>query len=432
MKFVHACLWSSSTPGCRQHRFTWVAASAVAWLGCAAMVLPTAVPAAEPPSTGAKLPSVQKVYLWPEGAPHVNGEAEADRPLLYVYLPPREKATGAGVVICPGGGYSGHAMDHEGVQVANFFNERGVAAFVLRYRLSPYRHPVPLLDAQRAIRLVRQRAQEYGIDKDRLGIMGFSAGGHLAATAGTHFDQGNPQADDPIDRESCRPSFLVLCYAVISLKEPFHHGGSRRNLLGEKADDPELVENLSNEKQVTKDTPPTFLFHTDEDTGVPPENSVAFYLALRKAGVPAEMHIYSKGPHGVGLMPGDPVLSTWAKRLADWLTTSGFLSDAPRAPVQGHVKFDGEPLSFGTIAFTPLDGIGKPTAVARVRNGNYRLSATAGPTVGPCKVTVTRLSQSVISMVPTVTGAEQIEANGGEPVEIAAEGNKLDFELRSK
>jgi acetyl esterase/lipase len=407
------------------------AAGAVALLvaAWAALAQPTSAQADD--QDASKRPDPQKVYLWPEGAPQAKGEAEADRPMMYVYLPAKDKATGAGIVVCPGGGYGGHAMDHEGVQIANYLNEHGIAAFVLRYRLSPYRHPIPLLDAQRAIRLVRSRAQEYGLDKNRLGIMGFSAGGHLAATVGTHFDNGNPEAADAIDRESCRPNFLVLCYAVISLSEPFHHGGSRRNLLGEKAEDPALIENLSNEKQVTKDTPPTFLFHTDEDTGVPPENSVAFYLALRKAGVPAEMHIYAKGPHGVGLMPGDPVLSTWAKRLVDWLKVSGFLSTAPRAAVKGKVTVDGQPLSYGTIAFIPAEGVGKVTAVARVRNGSYQLPASTGPAIGPAKVVITRMSQSVISEVPTIKAAEQIDANDGKPVEIAAGNNTLDFQLQS-
>ena len=351
---------------------------------------------------------------------------------MYVYLPEKDRATGAAMIVCPGGGYGGHAMDHEGTQVANFLNQHGVAAFVLRYRLSPYRHPVPLMDAQRAIRIVRHDAEQYGLAKDRIGIMGFSAGGHLAATAGPHFDAGDANAQDAIDRESCRPDCLVLCYAVVSFSEKFHHGGSRRNLLGDQADDPALIELLSNEKQVTKETPPTFLFHTNEDSGVPPENSVAFYLALRKAGVPAEMHIYAKGPHGVGLMPGDPVLSSWAKRLADWLTTSGFLSDAPRAAVRGKVSVDGQPLSYGTMAFVPAEGNGKPTDVARVRNGGYELPASAGPSVGECQVVVTRMSQSVISMVPTVTGAEQFGEKGELKAMVAEGNNTFDFELKSQ
>ena len=376
-------------------------------------------------------PQPQKRYLWPEGAPQAKGESEADKPVLFIYLPKKELATGAAVIICPGGGYGGHAIDHEGVQVARFYNSIGVAAFVLRYRLSPYRHPVPWLDAQRAIRLVRHDAKEYGIDPNRIGIMGFSAGGHLASTAGTHFDSGDANAKDAIDRESSRPDFLVLCYAVISFTEKFQHGGSRRNLLGEKADDPELMEYLSNEKQVTAETPPTFLFHTNEDSGVPPENSVVFYLALRKAGVPAEMHIYAKGPHGVGLMPGDPVLSSWSKRLADWLAVSGFLSAGKRVPVRGKVSLNGQPLSYGTIAFIPEAGPGKTTVVARVRNGQYAFDAESGPQPGEHQVLVTCMSQQVISMVPTITGEERFGEKGEYRAQIKDSDNAIDLELKN-
>jgi acetyl esterase/lipase len=217
-------------------------------------------------------------------------------------------------------------MDHEGRQIAEWLNSLGVGAFVLKYRLGPrYRYPAPLQDAQRALRLVRQRAGELGVAPERIGIWGFSAGGHLASTAGTHFDGGDPGAADPIDRMSCRPDFLILAYPVISFTTVYAHAGSRRNLLGDNPE-PSLVESLSNEKQVTAQTPPTFLFHTNEDKGVPPENSVLFYLALRKAGVPAELHIYLRGKHGVGLAQSDPVLSSWPRRLADWLRTQGLLA----------------------------------------------------------------------------------------------------------
>ncbi|MDQ6708654.1 MAG: alpha/beta hydrolase, partial [Acidobacteriota bacterium] len=236
---------------------------------------------------------------------------------LTIYPPPAGKAAGTGVVICPGGGYGALAMDHEGKQVAEWLNSLGVAGFVLEYRLGPkYHHPIELGDAQRAMRYVRSNAKTFGIEPDRVGIMGFSAGGHLAATAGTHFDT--------VDGVSSRPDFLILCYPVISFTTPYTHKGSMKNLLGENPD-PELVKNLSNEVQVTARTPPTFLFHTNGDTGVPAENSVLFYLALRNAGVPAEMHIYQNGKHGVGLAQSDPVLSSWPGRLADWLRVRGLL-----------------------------------------------------------------------------------------------------------
>ncbi|HXB70544.1 MAG TPA: alpha/beta hydrolase [Candidatus Acidoferrales bacterium] len=266
--------------------------------------------------------------LWPNGAPGSQGNEEIDQPSIAPYIVPAGRGTGTAVVVCPGGGYSHLAMDHEGDQVAKWLNSLGVSAFVLKYRLGPkYHHPVELGDAQRAIRTVRAKAAEYRVAPDRIGIMGFSAGGHLASTAGTHFDAGEASAADPIDRMSSRPDFLVLGYPVISFTTPYTHKGSLQSLLGNNPD-PKLVESLSNELQVTAQTPPTFLFHTTADTTVPVENSVLFYLALRKAGVPAEMHIYERGPHGLGLAPLDEALSSWPSRLAAWLRVHGLLNGA--------------------------------------------------------------------------------------------------------
>jgi acetyl esterase/lipase len=267
----------------------------------------------------------QTIVLWPQGAPGAVGETEADRPSLTVWLAPPDQANGAAVVICPGGGYGNLAVNHEGRDVAIWLNSLGVSAFMLKYRLGPrYRHPAPLTDAQRAIRTVRANAKEWKLDPQRVGIMGFSAGGHLASTVATHFDRGKTDSSDPIEQASCRPDFAILCYPVISFTAPYTHRGSLRNLLGENPD-PQLVQNLSNETQVTSETPPTFLMHTNADAGVPPENSVAFYLALRKAGVPAELHIYEQGRHGLGLAPDVPAVSTWPARLADWLRVRGVL-----------------------------------------------------------------------------------------------------------
>jgi acetyl esterase/lipase len=267
--------------------------------------------------------------LWPDGAPGAVGNEDIDKPTLTPYLVPAGRGTGTAVVVCPGGGYLHLAMDHEGEQVARWLNSLGVEAFVLKYRLGPkYHHPVELGDAQRAIRTVRARAAEFRVMPDRVGIMGFSAGGHLASTAGTHFDAGKASDADPTERVGSRPDFLILGYPVISFG-PYAHKGSPRALLGDNPD-PKLVESLSNELQVTAQTPPTFLFHTTEDKTVPVENSVLFYLALRKAGVPAEMHIYERGPHGVGLAATDEALSTWPGRLADWLRGRGLLNGGAR------------------------------------------------------------------------------------------------------
>ena len=264
--------------------------------------------------------------LWPEGAPGAKGSADGDKPKLTVYLPRKQKATGAAVVICPGGGYGHLAMDHEGHQIAEWLNSLGVAGFILEYRHrnsgAGYGHPAPLQDAQRAVRMVRSRAGRYDIDPNRIGILGFSAGGHLASTAGTHFETGNAEAKDPIDRVSCRPDFMVLIYPVISLAESFTHKGSGRNLLGDNPE-PKLLDYLSNEKQVTAQTPPTFLVHTYEDRAVPAENSIYFYLALRKAKVPAEMHLYQKGRHGFGLGKTIAAASSWPVRCAEWMRGLG-------------------------------------------------------------------------------------------------------------
>lgn len=264
--------------------------------------------------------------LWPAGAPGAKGDQPADKPTLTIYLPEKAKATGAAVVICPGGGYGGVAMDHEGHQVAQWFNSFGVAGFIVdyRHRKKGYGHPAPLQDAQRAVRTVRARAAEFNINPARIGIMGFSAGGHLASSAITHFDAGQAGSADPIERASCRPDFAVLCYPVIAFDEPFTHRGSQTNLLGKDAD-PALVARLSSEKQVTKQTPPTFLFHTDADTGVPPQNSIVFYLALKRAGVPAELHIYQDGRHGLGLAPKTPGTGQWPKACEEWMRVRGLL-----------------------------------------------------------------------------------------------------------
>jgi acetyl esterase/lipase len=265
--------------------------------------------------------------IWTGAAPGALGTNEYDIPTLTPYLPAPEKATGAAIVVCPGGGYGGLA-GHEGNDYALYLNQQGVTAFVLKYRLGShgYRHPVMLNDAARAVRLVRARAADFKVDPKRVGIMGSSAGGHLASTLLTHFDLGRPEATDPVERQSSRPDLGILCYAVITM-EAYGHAGSRENLLG-KYPSAELINLLSNEKQVSPGTPPTFLWHTFEDQAVPVRNSLEFAAALQRNGVPFDLHIYQQGHHGIGLASKPPEFDNvhpWAKDLAFWLKVQGFL-----------------------------------------------------------------------------------------------------------
>jgi acetyl esterase/lipase len=275
-------------------------------------------------ASAAPLPSFP---LWPHAAPGALGNAKKDIPTLTPYLPDKATATGAALVICPGGGYAGLAS-HEGADYARFLNESGVAGFVLKYRLGSagYRHPIMLEDAARALRTVRARAAEWGLDPHRIGIMGSSAGGHLASTLLTHFDHGQPDAADPIERQSSRPDLGILCYAVITMGK-FTHEGSKENLLG-KNPSPELVKELSNELHVTHETPPCFIWATWEDRTVPVENSLMFAEALRKAGVRFALHIYERGGHGLGLgsREWDPAhRHPWTADCIFWLKAHGFV-----------------------------------------------------------------------------------------------------------
>jgi len=277
--------------------------------------------------SSAQAPPTNSFPLWPEGAPGALGKEDKDIPTLTPFLPDPANATGAAIVICPGGGY-GALAPHEGASYARFLNEYGVAGFVLKYRLASggYRHPAMLQDAARAVRLVRARSGEWKLDPRHIGIMGSSAGGHLASTLLTHFDAGQPDAADPIERQSSRPDLGILCYAVITLGQ-FTHQGSRNNLLG-KDPSPNLVRQLSNELQVTKDTPPCFIWHTYEDKAVPVENSLQFAEALRQAGVPFDLHIYQQGPHGLGLGTRDwnpEKRHPWTRDCIFWLRAQGFV-----------------------------------------------------------------------------------------------------------
>jgi len=268
------------------------------------------------------------ILLWPDGAPGAQGSEDIDKPALTVFVAPGENATKTAVVVAPGGGYEHLAWAKEGTDYAQWLNARGVTAFVLQYRLGPkYHYPVELEDAQRAIRWVRAHAAEYGVAVDHVGMMGSSAGGHLTATAGTHFDEGKAGAADVVERQGSKPDFLVLAYPVITLEEPAAHSGSKKHLLGDDPD-PKLVALLSDETQVTKETPPTFLFATTDDKTVPVMNSVMFYSALVKAGVPVEMHLFQRGAHGAGLAAANSALSVWPDLLAKWMRERGYMAAA--------------------------------------------------------------------------------------------------------
>ena len=309
MRFFSALALLTLAVGC-----TWAAPTDVKSTPAAPVTAPEVIP------------------LWADAVPGARGSDPAkDIPTLTVFRSAPGKATGAAVVVCPGGGYGGLA-GHEGKDYALWLNDRGITAFVLKYRLGSagYRHPAMLNDAQRAIRLVRSKAAEWKIDQNKIGIMGSSAGGHLASTAVTHFDAGNPAAADPVEKFSSRPDLGILCYAVITMGD-LTHKGSRKNLLGDNPS-PELVKLLSNEQQVTKDTPPCFLWHTRDDKVVNVRNSLDFAEALLKNGVPFDLHIYQHGPHGMGLgtkpdglgkFQADKLLP-WTTDLNFWLKQQGF------------------------------------------------------------------------------------------------------------
>ncbi|HUJ43593.1 MAG TPA: alpha/beta hydrolase [Opitutaceae bacterium] len=274
--------------------------------------------------------------LWPEGVPGLRADAAPEKtsegrvsnvhhPTLAVYPAPAGSACGTAVIICPGGGYGWLSMEKEGTEPARWFNALGVTAFVLKYRLAEYGHPAPLRDVLRAVRLVRSRAAEFGVRADRMGVMGFSAGGHLASCAGTLYDAPEGRTGAPLDAVSARPDFLMLIYPVITLQDPYTHAGSRRNLLGEHPTEA-LIGHLSTELQVTKNTPPAFLLTSFEDHTVPAENSIGFFTAMHRAGVPAELHAYERGPHGIGLRPGFGPISDWPKLAEQWLRLHGWLT----------------------------------------------------------------------------------------------------------
>jgi acetyl esterase/lipase len=311
-----------------------LAAAAVPFLPRAAIA---AAPVAPVAVTGAPV----VIALWPEGVPlrqpgapeeHVeDGRVyNVNVPTLTKFTPPPGTANGLAAIVCPGGGYARLAVDKEGSEMQRWLNGVGVTVFILKYRVAPYQHPAPLLDVLRAVRLVRAHAAEWGVDPHRIGVFGSSAGGHLAASAATLYNAPEGRTGAALDKVSARPDFIVLTYPVISMRPPFAHGGSRTNLIGAHPSE-ELINGLSVERHVTSETPPVFIAHTQEDQSVPVENSLLFYQSLRAAGVPVEMHLYEKGPHGFGLRAGLGPTSEWPRRCEEWMRFHGWLAPSPVA-----------------------------------------------------------------------------------------------------
>jgi acetyl esterase/lipase len=289
--------------------------------------------AAATPTADIALPHGQLEYLWPNGAPGAVGTEEQDKPHFEIF-----GASGVGlhsaVIVCPGGGYTHLAYEKEGTRIAEWLNLRGITAFVLTYRLAPrYHYPAPILDGYRSVRWVRSHAQQFNIAPDKIGMWGFSAGGHLVGMVGTHFDAGNAQAADPIDRVSDRPDFVISSYGALTLQQGVAKPSALRPVLGVEPT-PQILDDVSPDKHVTAQTPPFFLYATTTDQAVPPLSSVVFYTALVRAGVPAEIHIFQQGPHGTALAQSYPALSAWPGLLENWLRLNGWI--AASTPVPAH------------------------------------------------------------------------------------------------
>lgn len=325
------------------------------------------------------MPDRGEIPLWPGAVPAAQGDAPADLPQITAHLP-AGTATGAGVVVAPGGGYRILASDHEGLQVARWLNRHGIAAFVLRYRVGPrYHSDISLRDGLRAVRLARSRAGEFGVDAARLGMLGFSAGGHLTVAVGTRWDDGDAAAADPVERTSSRPDFLVPVYAV-----------TNGVLRGRKAD-----EYTPADVRVNQRTPPAFLVHSHEDGIVPASQSTLFYDALLRAGVPAELHVFGHGGHGVGLGVGDPDFGGWPKLLVNWLRRRGLLTAKARIAVRGRVTRCGQPMGMAWVTLRPVDD-NAPPAQARIskgEDGRFAIAAADGVVPGPHRVLLTHLSE---------------------------------------
>jgi len=363
--------------------------------------------------------------LWPDRAPGAKGNADVDKPSLTFHPAPKQKATGTAVIVCPGGGYYVHAIDHEGLQVAYALNRMGVSAFVLSYRLrkNKYEPADALVDAKRAVRFVRSAARKYRIASNRIGVLGFSAGGHLTSAIGTDFDSGKPDATDPIEKESCRPDFLVLGYPVTSSELM-----KRKNSY------------VSTVKRVTEKTPPAFLWHTHED-GLTAEHSVAFYLALKNAGVSAELHVFGSGPHGLGLAPGHPTVGQWPALLSRWMRNSGLLTTQKRVAVSGRVTIEGKALHRGWVSLVPT-GQGahsKPIASAYIthkQDGKFSIDAKHGPVEGAHRIVIHEVAQQFLT-VPSMGDSRVFDraspdAKSQLTAQVKSDGDQIEIDITTK
>jgi len=361
----------------------------------------------------AELPAYEPMYLWPDGAPGAKGQEEKDKPSVTIYAPDKSKANGCAVIIAPGGGYHVHAIDHEGAQVAKILSAQGITAFVFKYRLKSggYQPSDSLIDAKRAVRFVRSKAKQFNISPTRIGMLGFSAGGHLTSAVGTEFDEGKADADDVIERVSSRPDFLVLCYPVIS--EELNKGYP------------------STHTKVTEKTPATFIWFTSEDR-LNPEHGILFYQALRKANVEAEIHLYARGPHGLGLAPGDVSVSQWPGQLHIWMRQAGLLTDAKRLSVTGVVMIDGKPIHRGWVTLMPEDA-SLPVATSYITDkaqGKFTIDAKYGPCAGKHHIMVSEVAQEFLT-VPSMEDARTFSSSkpGGEKMSVMIEEKPTAMEV---
>lgn len=394
------------------------------FIAAAAILIP-AILQVSPPASAAEPETVDRRVepLWPDGAPEAKGSEPADIPAISIMTPDGPRS-GAAVIVCPGGGYWVHAIDHEGRQVGHWLNSLGVTAFVLQYRLKDRYEPRhAFMDAQRALRYVRHHADRFDIDPHRLGILGFSAGGHLASATSVNFDPGNPNADDPVNRHSSRPDFAILCYAAPG---PTTQWGEEKPF---------------GRRKPTADTPPTFLWVTQRDRFA--AEGVEYYQLLHEADVEAELHVFGGwGPHGTGLAPGEPTIGHWPDLAADWMRKTGLLTDQPRLKVTGRITLDGQPLNRGWITFIPT-GEGaqfRPivaTHISHNDDGRYELPAADGPVPGSYRVEIRRTARS-FDTTPSIDRAELYKhatPDADQPLRARIEpdtDNQIDFTITTE